>query len=77
MPNVTRKLLTLNQEQGRAEREVWGGWNLLLYLTKCVGKISRLNVVGKFGVLCDKNEIQNSINIQSRRNQTVTGDDGF
>ena len=55
MPNVTRKLLTLNQEQGRAEREVWGVWNLLLYLTKCVGKISRLNVVGKFGVLFDKN----------------------
>ena len=24
-----------------------------------------------------KNEMQNSINIQSRRNQTVTGDDGF
>ena len=24
-----------------------------------------------------KNEMQNPINIQSRRNQTVTGDDGF
>ena len=25
-------------------------WNLSVFLTKCVGKISRPNVVGKFGV---------------------------
>ena len=51
--------------QGRAERGVGGmcvyvcvcvcvggGWNLFVFLTKCVGKISRPNVVGKFGVFC-------------------------
>ena len=29
-------------------------WNLLVFLTKYVGKISRPNVVGKFRVFCDK-----------------------
>ena len=46
-------------------------------LTKYVGKISRPNVVGKFRVFYQKNEMQNSINIQSHRNQTFTSDDGF
>ena len=46
-------------------------------LTKRVGKISWPNVVGKFGVFHHKNEMQNSINIQFRRNQTFTGEDGF
>ena len=43
-------------------------------LTKYVGKISSPNVVGKFGVLA---AMQNSINIQSHKNQIFTGDDGF
>ena len=46
-------------------------------LTKYDGKISWPNVVGKFGVFCHKKQNANPINIHSRRNQTVTGDDGF
>ena len=46
-------------------------------LTKYVGKISGPNVVGKFRAFYHKNEMQNSINIQSRRNQTFTSDDSF
>ena len=44
-------------------------------LTKCVSKIPWSNVVVKFGVYVIKNEMQNSINIESRRNG-ITGDDG-
>ena len=50
-------------------------WNLPVLLTKCVNKISRPNVVDKFGVFFDK-----TWNIefdQPPRNQTVTSDDGF
>ena len=64
-----------------------GGCNILLpptsfkfvgILTKCVSKISRPNVVGKFEVFYHKeNEMQNSINPQSGKNQTFTGHDGF
>ena len=47
-------------------------------LTKCVNKISRPNVVGKFGLFYHKKkEMQNSIKIHSHRNHTFTGDDGF
>ena len=46
-------------------------------LKKCVGKISWPNVVGKFGVFIIKKEMQNYINIQSRRNQTFTGDNRY
>ena len=47
-------------------------------LTKCVGKICRPNAVGKFGVFYHKKtKCRISIKIQSRRNQTFTGDDGF
>ena len=53
-------------------------WNMSVLLIKCVDKISRPNVVNKFGVFFDKkNEIHNSIIIQPPRNQTVNGDDGF
>ena len=41
-------------------------------LIKCVGKIFWLNVIGKSGVFITKNEMQNYISIQSRRNQTFT-----
>ena len=34
-------------------------------------------VVPSGGVFCEKNKMQNSIDIQSRRNQTITGDDSF
>ena len=43
-------------------------------LTKCVGKISWLNV---FEYFIMKNETQNSISIQSGRNQTFNDDGSF
>ena len=48
-------------------------------LTKCVGKIfwsdPMLSVNWEYFII--KNEMQNSINIQSRRNQTFADDDDF
>ena len=46
-------------------------------LTKCISKLcdSMLSVNLEYIVI--KNEMQNSINIQSRRNQTFTDDNGF
>ena len=48
-------------------------------LTKCVGKIfwsdPMLSVNWEYFII--KNEMQNSINIESRRNQTFTDDDDF
>ena len=85
IPNVIPK--------GMSSGEVWGeGCNLpshththythsflkfVSILTKYVGKISGPNAVGKFRAFYHKNEMQNSINIQSRRNQTFTSDDSF
>lgn len=77
-------ILIIRHIQGRAEQGgVAGGVTpptslKFGYLTKCVGKISEPNIVGKFGVFyAKKNEIQDFINIQSCRNQNFTGDDGF
>ena len=79
----SKALIEKKPVQGCATQRMWGGvvgffWNLSVFLTKCVDKISRPNVVNKFGVFFDKkkNEIHNSIIIQSPRNQTVNGDDG-
>ena len=46
-------------------------------LTKYVGEISWPDVLVNLEYFIIKNEMQNSINIQSPRNQTFTGDDGF
>ena len=77
----SKALIEVKPVQGCATERMWGGffWNLLVFLTKCVDKISRPNVVNKFGVFFNKkrNEIHNSIIIQSPRNQAVKGDDGF
>ena len=77
----SKALSEVKPVQGYAMQRMWGRffWNLSVFLTKCVDKISRPNVVNKFGVFFDKkkNEIHNSIIIQSPRNQTVNGDDGF
>ena len=73
-------------KQGRAERGVCGGggcntpyffWNLSVFWQNKSVKFPEpmLSVTLEYFII--KNEMQNSINIQSRRNQTFTGDDGF
>ena len=49
-------------------------WKYFTVLGKGVPSGGVSNVVGKFRVFYHKNEMQNSVNIQSRRNQTFTGD---
>ena len=52
-------------------------WNLSVFLTKCVEKFPDLMLSINLEYFLTKNEVQDSIIIQSSRNQTVTGDDGF
>ena len=82
----SKALIEKKPVQGCATQRMWGGgvgffWNLSVFLTKCVDKISRPNLLSinleYFSTKKKKNERHNSIIIQSPRNQTVNGNDGF
>ena len=81
------KNLWLTVSQGRAEHGgVWGGggcntpplfWNLSVFWQNVSVKFPEPMLSVNLEYFIIKNDMHNSINIQSRRNQTFTGDDGF
>ena len=77
----SKALSEVKPVQGYAMQRMSGGggsfWNLSVFLTKCVEKFPDLMLSINLEYFLRKNEIQDSIIIQSSRNQTVTGDDGF
>ena len=52
-------------------------WNLLVFWQNVLVKFPDPMLSVNLEYFIIKNEMQNSINIQFRRNQTFTGDDGF
>ena len=52
-------------------------WNLLVFWQNVLVKFPDPMLSVNLEYFIIKNEMQNFINIQSRRNQTFTGDDGF
>ena len=64
--------------QGHAERVcVWVFCNLSVFWQNVLVKFPDLMLSVNLEYFIIKDEMQNSINIQSRRNQTFTGDGGF